>query len=172
MKQFTDNQARSWTVTINVAALKRVRTLLDVDLLEVFGGQLLEKLVSDPVMLCDVIYALCKPDADARSVSDEDFGRSMGGDSIETGTMALLEELADFFPTRRRTLLQKALQAMKRMDEIALDMAQKRLESGEMEKHLSEALSKALSKAGDEALKASGSLSGSSLESSDATPAP
>ncbi|MCK4660506.1 MAG: hypothetical protein KAV82_13370 [Phycisphaerae bacterium] len=72
MKSFTDNAGRSSTIAINVDAIKRVRGLLDVDLLKIVEGTLIEKLIRDPVLLCDVVYAVCKPEADAKDVSDED----------------------------------------------------------------------------------------------------
>ncbi|MBW7934986.1 MAG: hypothetical protein H3C62_15535, partial [Gemmatimonadaceae bacterium] len=89
MKTFTDNAGRTWTLAINVDVLKRVRGLVDMNLLDIIDGQLIERLYRDPVLLCDVVYAVCKPEADARSVSDEDFGRAMAGDAIEQATKAL-----------------------------------------------------------------------------------
>jgi hypothetical protein len=83
MRTFNDNAARSWTVQINVDAIKRVRDLVKVNLLEVVEGKLIEQLVSDPILLCDVIYAVCKPEADAKSVTDVDFGKAMAGDAID-----------------------------------------------------------------------------------------
>ena len=38
-----------------------------MNLLEAVEGKLLERLVADPVLLCDMIYALCKPQADAQT---------------------------------------------------------------------------------------------------------
>ena len=40
--------------------------------------------------------------AEKQKISDEDFGRGLGGDAIDSATTALLEELVDFFPQRRR----------------------------------------------------------------------
>ena len=85
-----------------------------MNLLEVIEGKLLERLISDPVLLCDVIYSVCKPEADAKSVSDEDFGRAMAGDAIDAATTAVLEELVDFFPQGRRKVLAKALGKLER----------------------------------------------------------
>ena len=41
MKTFNDNAARNWTVQVNVDAIKRVRDLAQVNLLEVVEGKLL-----------------------------------------------------------------------------------------------------------------------------------
>lgn len=65
MRQFKDNSGRAWTVEINVATLKRVRGLTGVDLMQIIEGTLIEKFIRDPVLLCDVVYSICKPEADA-----------------------------------------------------------------------------------------------------------
>lgn len=88
MKNFTDNAGRDWIVEINVSALKRIKGLTGTDLLEAIDGPLVERLIRDPVLLCDVVYAACKPQADERQVSDEDFGRAMAGDAIDRGPPA------------------------------------------------------------------------------------
>src|SRR5512147_3191300 len=92
MKTFADNAARTWAITVNVAAVKRVRELLQVNLLEIADqkAKLLERLVDDPCLLCDILFCLVKPEADAKGVSDEDFGRSLGGDCLDAATDALL----------------------------------------------------------------------------------
>lgn len=133
MKTFTDSTGRAWTLAVNVDAVKRVKGLLDVDLLDVVNGKLLERLVSDPILLCDVLYCLCKPQADAAGVTDSDFGRSMAGDVIELATGAFLEELVDFFPSRRRTVLQKALAKLKALETKVLTAAEAKMDSPEID---------------------------------------
>lgn len=143
MKTFSDNAGRTWTVTVNVDTVKRVKSLLNVNLLEAVEGKLLERLICDPVLLCDVIYAVCKPQADAQNVSDENFGKAMAGDSIELATTALLEELCDFFPQARRALLRKALGKLRKLESMALTVAEQRLDSPELEKKMQAALNEA-----------------------------
>jgi len=158
MKTFTDNTGRSWTIAVNVEAIKRVKSLLAVNLLDAIEGKLIEQLVDDPVLLCDVIYVLCGLQAGAAKVSDEDFGRSMAGDAIEAATTALLEELADFFPRGRRELLQKALAKLRTFEAKVLEAAAARLDSPELDRRLQETIA--------------GGLSGNLPESSESTPAP
>lgn len=55
MKTFNDNAGRTWTIAVNVDAVKRVRDLLGEDLLDV--KQILERLTIDPILLCDVVYS-------------------------------------------------------------------------------------------------------------------
>lgn len=150
MRFFVDNAGRTWTVTVNVDAIKRVRGLLNVDLLEIIEGALIDKLIRDPVLLCDVVYAVCKPEADARDVTDEEFGRAMAGDAIEHATTALLEELVAFCPSPRdRANLGRILAATWRMMDRARDLIEQRLDSGILEKLGEQALARAMSSSGD-----------------------
>ncbi|MBK8915045.1 MAG: hypothetical protein IPM64_10685 [Phycisphaerales bacterium] len=128
MKTFNDNAGRTWTIAIHVDAIKRVRGLLNVDLLEIVEGRLVERLYRDPILLCDVVYAVCKPEADALGVSDEEFGRAMAGDAIERATTALLEELVGFSPSPRdRANLQRVLTTTQAVLEKARDAVEARL---------------------------------------------
>ncbi len=127
MKTFTDNAGRTWTVTINVDAIKRVRTLVQVNLLDVLddGCKLLAELHDDPVLLVDVLYCVCKPEADAQNVTDEEFGRAMSGDAILQASTALLEELSDFFPNaRQRAAMKDLLKKTETVVERLLDHAE------------------------------------------------
>ncbi len=136
MKTFSDNVGRTWTISVNVEAIRRVRDLASVNLLEVIEGKLIEQLISDPLLLCDVVYCLCKPEADAKSISDADFGRAMAGDAIDTATTALLEELVSFFPLGRRKVLAKALSKLRALEQTVLARAETKLDSPELEAEL------------------------------------
>ena len=135
MRSFKDNQGGQWSVEINVTAIKRVRGLTGEDLMQVIEGTLIEKLIRDPVLLCDVVYAICKPEADACSVSDEEFGKAMAGDAIEAATTAVLEELVGFCPSPRdRANLGRVLQATRKVMDRARDLVEKKLDSGELDR--------------------------------------
>ena len=160
MKTFNDATGRVWTLAINVDAIKRVKSLVSVDLLDAVNGKLLERLVADPILLCDVLFCLCKPEADAKSVSDADFGRSMAGDVIDLATTAFLEELVDFFPSRRRTILQKALTKLKVLETRVLAAAEAKIDGPEIDKAI------------EKMLADSGAFSIASAALSASTPAP
>ncbi len=160
MKTFKDNADRTWTVTVNVDAIKRVRSLLDIDLMQAVEGKLIERLIGDPVLLCDIIYCVCKEDADAKGITDEEFGRAMAGDAIELATTAMLEELVDFFPQGKRQLLTKALAKLETLQETMLTVVSERLDSPELDAELLAELRKL------------GDSSGDSPASSDSIPVP
>ncbi len=132
MHSFVDNSRRTWEIAINVAAVKRIRGLLGIDLYALVddGFKSLSKLVSDPVTLADVLYCLCKDQAEKQSISDEDFGRALAGDAITQAADAFVEELIDFFPdARARASLRKAIEAGKTVRDKVLSHAESILDS-------------------------------------------
>jgi len=170
VKTFTDNADRSWNVEINVAAVKRVRDLAGVDLLEIVEGKLIQKLISDPILLCDIIYVVCKPQADERSISDEDFGRAMAGDAIEHATAALLEELVSFCPSPRdRKNLGHVLEKTNRVMDKAREYVEQKLDTIEIDQVVEEAVRQIEE---EQARETSGDSSGSAPASSASIRAP
>jgi len=139
MRTFKDNAGRTWTVSIEVDAIRRVRSALNVNLTSTNFADVLQQLLSDPVLLCDVLYVLCKPEADKQNISDIDFGRAMAGDAIDHATQALLGELANFTPNPRdRARVQRVLRTLYQLAEMQRDKADENMDS-ETEKLLSQA---------------------------------
>ena len=174
MRTFQDNAGRTWTVALNVWTVKKVRDLLGVDLLDLCGPStplgasdagkpgsgLLQRFITDPVLLVDVLYVACKDQADPLGVTDEQFGRAMAGDAIDAATRAFLEELADFTPSPRdRARARKVMDATWKLIDKAQDVLDAKAE-------------KELPAAAAAALSALGNSSGNSPASSAPTPAP
>ena len=130
MATFADNKDRQWTITIDVDAIRRVRADPGVDLMGVLDGPLLTKIGSDPVLLVDVLYTLCAEQAEASKVTPRQFGQGLTGDASEAAATALLEALADFFPSRRRAILRQVLQRAEAMDAENLTAIEDKLASG------------------------------------------
>lgn len=122
MRSFADSKKRTWELAIHVASIKRVRALTGTDLLAIADGKLLERLISDAVLLGDVLWALVKPQAELQGVTDEDFGGALAGDAVEEATKVFLEELVDFFPQSRRALLKRALTALRDFEEKTISV--------------------------------------------------
>lgn len=143
MHQFKDSSStpRLWTVAINVGTVKRVKGLLpEIDLLEVSSQKskddppLIVSLATDVILLCDVLYAICKPEADAREISDAQFGEAMGGDALADGQRALMEELTDFFQKLGRTEQATVIRQAAVMISTSIAAANKRLQTVDMQK--------------------------------------
>ena len=135
MKTFTDNAGRTWTVSLTIDAAKRVKGLLNVNLLEPEAGSppLLTRLGTDVILLCDVVFALIKPQADAAGVTDEQFAAALGGDVILAAQTAFYEELVDFFRKLGRTDLAKAVDAQRRMIDLAVRRIETRIDRLDLE---------------------------------------
>jgi len=130
VRSFTDSAGRTWTLALNLGAVKRLKALLDVDLLGLAEGDppLLTRLGTDVILLCDVIFALIKPQADQAGVSDEEFASALGGDAILAAQKAFYEELADFFQGLGRPDLARAVVTQRALVEAAVTETRKRLE--------------------------------------------
>ena len=130
MRSFTDNAGRTWTIALSIGAVKRLKGLLGVDLLALAEGDppLLTRLGTDVILLCDIIFALVKPQADQACVTDEQFGAALGGDAILSAQKAFYEELADFFLKLGRGDLARALSAQQALIGAAVAETQRRLE--------------------------------------------
>lgn len=132
MQSFRDTKGRTWEVAINVAATKRVRALVDVDLMALADSKLrpLGELLADPVKLCDVLYALCKDQADREQITDVDFGEAMAGDSLSDASDAFVEALADFFPNLKiRVLFRQAIAKGKEVQDLQIQTIEAKLEA-------------------------------------------
>jgi len=171
MRTFKDNASRSWSLALSIWTVKKVRDLLGVDLLDLGGSDkpgdgLLYRLIADPVLLVDVLYVVCKDQADAAAVTDEQFGRAMGGDAIDAATKAFLEELADFTPSPRdRARARKVIETTWKMIDRVQDVLDARAE-----KELPAAMDALLAEMAE--MSALGSSSTSLPDSSEPTPDP
>lgn len=133
MKSFKDSEGRTWEIAINVATVRRVRgSVLKLDLMKLVddGAKGLGELLADVVGFVDLIYVLCQSQAEQRGITDEDFGRGMGGDSITAAADAFIEEFIDFFPQpAARTNLRRLMSKSKEVGQILMDRGASQLEA-------------------------------------------
>jgi len=148
MRTFKDKEKKDWGVSITVGSLKRVKELLKIDLIEGASDKkednIFIKISTDPIMLVDIIYVLCKPEADKLGISDEQFGGLMNGDSVEEATAVFIEELIDFFPTARRPMLRTMTDKIKDLQTKGIAYVMNHLASPEIDKKYQETLEKKL----------------------------
>ena len=128
MQTFADKEKREWAVDINVTTVRDVKSALGVDLLELGNddaageGKMLYRLMAEPILVVDIVYVICKDQADQAGVTDRQFGARMGGDAIDNATKALLVEIVNFFPDPRDR--QRAIRVLGIIDGI-IDQAHK-----------------------------------------------
>lgn len=139
--KFTDSKGRDWAIEINVSAIRRVRSLIDIDLLDVLGGKLIDRLISDPVLLCDVLFAVCAVQAKDREVTSDDFGSALAGDAISAATDALIGEIIAFSPSPRdRQTLGLAWEKMKSAIDKQREKSAQMVESADLDRAIETAL--------------------------------
>ena len=135
MKTFRDNAGRTWTIALNIGSFKRVLGMTKLDLLG-DPGEAVARMSRDGMALCDVVYAIIKPEADTQGVSDEQFGEAMGGEPMRLATDALMEELSDFFQRYRPDLgnvVAATLKKIKQVDPAAARLAMAKLDGLDIE---------------------------------------
>lgn len=171
MSRFADKNGTDWIVEITVTTVAQCRSELEVDLLDTESTKespsLLVRLYQDPVVLVNVLYIVCRQQAEERSVSDAAFGRLFDGPSVERATDAIMEALVNFTPNpRQRARAQRELNqiraGMDRMQDVADKVATEEAVEIRINKELrlfEERLQKEL-----------GDSSGSSPESSESIP--
>lgn len=122
MKTFIDSQGRTWPLRIVVSTIDAVRQDAGVDLLEILGGDLMDRL-DDPVTLARVAYAICKTEAEKQGIDRDSFVDSISGDVIDQLAQALTDAIVDFLPESKRRLVQPALQMYAKMRQELMDQA-------------------------------------------------
>ena len=110
MHTFKDANGKVWTVTVDVDAIKTVKSLVGVNLCELHEGSplLVERLEGDLILLCDVLFAVLKEQADAAGIDEKKFARLLGGQPVADAINAFWEELVDFFRYARPVLAEMA----------------------------------------------------------------
>lgn len=106
MAEFRDNSGRTWRVSLAVPDLKPLRAIgVEVGKLLDANMKGLAALLDDPELLVAALFVLCSGQAEKAGVSEEDFGRAMGGDSLDHGSDAFVEALADFSRSQSRAVI-------------------------------------------------------------------
>ena len=114
MAVFADATGREWRVEFSVAAIKRCRSDLGIDLARLTDNEFktFVEVAGDPVKLADCLYLMCRgqhPD-----VSLDDFYEAVSGEGIERAAVAFQDAFLSFCPSRQReamrTLAAKTLE--------------------------------------------------------------
>ena len=134
VEKLPGGEERIWNITISVGSVKMLKRELDVDLAQI-DEELFKRIQVDPILACDIIYVLVKPQADAEGVSPETFYNMMLGDLLYGASGALIEALVDFFPNpARRRAIRKAFEKGEKLNALVVERAEKMMDSGALEK--------------------------------------
>jgi hypothetical protein len=165
--QFTDTEGRVWPVRIDVGRLKSIRDNLGINLYADNGVPAIEQMASDPIMVCDVLWKVCKKKADEEGIEYEDFLEAVVGDTLGEATDALMEAVQLFSPSPEvRANLKKIADGQKTLARMIQKKAGAKLNFTE------EQLEKIAEETIEKHLRTSGGSSTSTPESPASTPPP
>lgn len=130
---FSDTKGRQHEVRVTFAGVKRVLATLDIDLTQLYAkdSAVMQRLLTNPLLACDVVYLLLKPELDASGITDEQFGECVAGEAFGKMTDCLFEALAVFFSGQDEqagATIRKALAAYQLTRRRVLERAQKEVE--------------------------------------------
>ena len=90
----------------------------------------------DPVLLCRVLYVLCRKQREQQQVSEEEFYVGVIGDAIDDATDAMLKAIVSFTPRRSRELLEVSVLKTDRLRQMATERALKKINDPALEAKL------------------------------------
>ena len=130
MGMFHDKDGNVWEFHVSVGSIKRCVELTDISPLDIVkkDSTLWRELPENPPLLANLLYACCKPDCDAKGVSDEQFGELLTADSLDEGWEALQTEVVGFSQKSKRPLLKKAMDKQKIVETKAMELAMAKMD--------------------------------------------
>lgn len=133
MPTFKDTNGHEWLVKLDGPKIREVRQACSVDL-GALDGSIFDRLDRDPVLLVDVLWVLCRNQANG--ITDVQFGEALVGDPIEAATKALIDAVTDFFPSRKRSLLRSLADKQAAVMEKGTSLALAKLNDPTLEERL------------------------------------
>lgn len=97
---FQDSAGNAWDCQITVGALRRVLTDTGVDLTKLFEDEKAEavrQLLVNPLAIADVVFAVVRLQAEAKSIDAAAFGELLSGKRLAEAADALMDGLEVFF---------------------------------------------------------------------------
>jgi hypothetical protein len=146
MPTFKDCNNREWHLWLDAPTINQVRKQCNIDLADLTGASV-EKLATDPCLLVDVLWVLCRDQATAANISDAQFGKALIGDPIDQAADKLVEAILDFFPKRRRELLSAVATKFNHLRTLGIDQAIEKLNDPALDQAIKARLQTDLDKA-------------------------
>jgi hypothetical protein len=117
MKKFTDRSGNTWRVEMDAQAIARVLDLMGIDLRaecdpgrQASRANCFERFAENAPEFVNMLYCICKPQADAIGMTDLAFGRAIAGEGVlAAATDTVLAESVRLFPHRKQRTTMKRL---------------------------------------------------------------
>lgn len=172
MQTYKDKNGQDWAVELTIGAMKRVLALTKLDLRnptapsgpELPDGQvsLSARMELDQLLLADVLFAVCYPQAQDRGVTQDQFADLLAPETVKPARDAFFAEWSDFFRRSGTPQMAAILDKQTSMVSRAVDLAAKQWDSQKVEARIDQLI--------DEELDTLGRTLTTSLESAVSTP--
>lgn len=137
MAVYQDKTGKTWTLTMDTNALKRIRKNVrdrngnPVDLLYIGNGETIRNFLSDPILLTDILWAILEQQAKADQISWNAFQAAHSGNVFIDARAAMAEALGEYFPTLEGLAFRDTVLRILQERETALEMVRKNLKENQ-----------------------------------------
>lgn len=134
MTEFFDSAKKSWAVNITLGSAKRVLEKTGIDLLNPISfieldekGNPLKftstasRLLSDDILIGDIVVALIQRQANDRGLSEDDLRELFDGETLKNAQAAFLKEYHNFFMARGNLPAARMIETFKKTAEKIAD---------------------------------------------------
>ena len=129
MKQLELKNKKNVFLSVNANSIEKIKKQLSVSILDLNGSGVIEKLMDDQLLFCNVIYLLCETSCKELKISPEEFAENIEGEQIEKATVAFIEDLVSFLPPHRRAILQQSLKMINELNQKAVELSMEKMQS-------------------------------------------
>lgn len=133
MPAFKDATGREWIIKLDAPTIRDVRESLKINM-GAIDGAFFQDLDADPVLLVDLLWVLCR--GQANGATDRQFGEAIFGEPLGHATKALADAWLDFFPERKRLLLRSLAEKQAVITDKAMALAMARVNDPTLEQKL------------------------------------
>jgi len=119
---------REWLVRVDGPAIRACISECGINI-GAYDCQQFERLTAEPLLAFDVLWVLCRQQAQSANIAKEQFEAGLVGDDGDAAANCLLEAIIDFFPSRQRSTLREMLARNREVQEAAQEAAASRLTS-------------------------------------------
>lgn len=125
MRSFKDKNQKVWNIELNVGTARRVKGECDIDLVNFISlapngksqTSTLERLATDPFLLVNVLFSLCREQVKECNVDDFGFASLFDAKTIERASEALMEEIINFSQSAKKKALTRIYQTTRNFAE-------------------------------------------------------
>lgn len=110
MKYIKDNRGNQWEIDVSVAAALRIRSISGIKI-DKYPDVFID--LEDLEKRVNCLYAVLKPQLDAKNINDENFAQLLTPDILDEATEILVDEILNFFPKATRDLMKLTMEKTK-----------------------------------------------------------